>query len=57
MALGLTIKIVMTFKRDKYILGEPEVDLLGGREVIGWAKISYKQVHKTFFSPAYRLLA
>lgn len=49
MALGLTIKIVMTFKRDKYILGDPEVDLLGGREVIGWAKIGYKQVLKTFF--------
>lgn len=49
MALGLTIKIVMTFERDKYILGDPEVDILGGIEVIGWAKIGYKQVLKTFF--------
>lgn len=57
MALGLTIKIVMTFKRDKYILGDPEVDTLGGREVIGWANIGYKQVLKMFFSPAYLLLA
>ena len=49
MALDITINKRMLFNRGKHILGDPEADMSGGREVIDSANIIYEQALGTFF--------